>query len=173
MKLIFVATILLLVIVGSWWTLSQRNGTPGAVVGEVVVTEGDAESEQTVGDVLRGGRGEMIVVYDGISAHSDTQKLDLSNRGLSGSLKAEIRHLTELRELDISNNAFTGLPAEVGQLQKLQRLDLSNNPFTGLPHELGNLHDLQQLDLRGTQYAEYDLEIIKATLPSTVEILTD
>jgi len=117
--------------------------------------------------------GPQVEIYDGISFPQNTKVLDLSGRGLSGSLKAEIRHLSNLEVLNISDNNFTGLPAEVGQLSKLKVLNLSNNPFTGLPQELGNLHNLQTLDLRGTQYSEFDLNVIKSNLPSTVDILVD
>ncbi len=114
-----------------------------------------------------------VFVYDNISVPDDIRILDLSDRSLNGSLKAEVRHLTSLRELNLSNNNFTGLPAEVGQLSQLEVLNLSHNPFTGLPYELGNLKKLKVLDLRGTQYAEQDLVVITSSLPSTVQILTD
>lgn len=117
--------------------------------------------------------GAMITIYDGVTVSVSSQTLSLANKGLTGSLKAEIRLLTELRELNLSGNKFTGLPAEVGQLSKLEVLNLSNNPFTGLPSELANLKNLKTLDLRGTQYAKADLEIIKKGLPSTVQILVD
>lgn len=116
---------------------------------------------------------KTVMVYDGISVPSDTRELDLSGRGLSGSLKAEVRQLTELEVLNLSNNNFTGLPAEVGQLTRLRVLNLSNNPLTGLPYELANLARLETLDLRGTTYAPADLAIIRAQLPSSVKILTD
>ncbi len=114
-----------------------------------------------------------VVVYDGEVVPSDTEILDLSGQALSGSLKAEIRHLQQLRTLDISDNNFTGIPAEVGQLSLLQVLDVSNNPITGLPQEIGNLQQLKTLDLRGTKYSQQDLDIIKASLPETTEILVD
>ncbi|MCA9354238.1 MAG: leucine-rich repeat domain-containing protein [Candidatus Kaiserbacteria bacterium] len=114
-----------------------------------------------------------IFIHDEVSVPVDSRRVDLSGRGLNGSLKAEIRQLTELRELDLAHNNFTGLPAEVGQLSKLEVLNLSDNPLTGLPHELGNLQNLKTLDLRGTQYSTYDLNVIQAALPSEVEILTD
>jgi Leucine-rich repeat (LRR) protein len=117
--------------------------------------------------------GSSVTVYDGISVSSNTKILDLSSRGLAGSLKAEVRQLTELRELNMSNNKLTGIPAEVGQLSKLEVLNLSNNPFTGLPQEIGNLKNLKVLDLRGTQYAKQDLEIIQKNLPSSTQVLTD
>lgn len=114
-----------------------------------------------------------IEIYDGIRVASDVTELDLSGRNLSGSLKAEIRFLTALRVLNLSDNNFTGLPAEVGQLSQLEVLDLSNNPLTGLPYEIGNLRNLQFLDLRGTQYAESDLQVISAALPATTQILVE
>ncbi len=118
-----------------------------------------------------GGGGRSISIYDGVSVPSGSTKVDLSGRGLSGSLKAEIRHVSGLQELDLSNNNFTGLPAEVGQLSQLRILNLSNNPFTGLPHELGNLKNLQTLDLRGTSASQFDVDMIKSNLPSSVEVL--
>lgn len=117
--------------------------------------------------------GAMVTVYDGVSVSVSSQTLTLAGKGLTGSLKGEIRLLTELRELNLSGNKFTGLPSEVGQLSKLEVLNLSNNPLTGLPYELANLKNLKTLDLRGTQYAKADLEVIKKGLPATTQILVD
>lgn len=114
-----------------------------------------------------------VTIYDGIEVMDSVTSVDVSGRGLSGSLKAEVRMLTKLERLDLSNNNFTGLPAEVGQLSELRILNLSNNPFTGLPYELGNLKNLQQLDLRGTQYSEADLAVIRQAWTQEVEVLTD
>jgi Leucine-rich repeat (LRR) protein len=119
------------------------------------------------------GTGKSIVVYDGISVSEGTTVLNLSDRDLSGSLKAEVRFLSNLKELNLSNNNFNGLPAEVGQLSKLEVLNLSDNPFTGLPQELANLKNLKVLDLRGTQYSKQDLEVIKKGLKAEVQILID
>ena len=115
-----------------------------------------------------------VTIYDGITYKSNEEEVDLSGRGLTGSLKAEIRELTKLKVLNLSDNQFTGLPAEVGQLSELEVLDLSGNPLTGLPYELGNLANLKVLDLRGTQYSHADLEVIMATLStSSTQVLTD
>lgn len=101
------------------------------------------------------------------------EKLDVSNNLLEGSLQAEVRHLSNLIELDLSYNSFTGVPAEVGQLSKLQVLNLSHNTLTGLPLELGNLQNLKILDLRGNAYAKEDVVQIRAALPQTTEVLID
>lgn len=126
----------------------------------------------TVSGTVNNG-GTQVEVYAGLSFGDKTTVLDLSGRGLTGSLKAEVRMLQALTDLNLSNNKFTGLPAEIGQLSELKTLNLSGNPLTGLPQELGNLSKLQTLDLRGTNYAKADLEIIKAKLPKSTTILVD
>lgn len=114
---------------------------------------------------------KMVEIYDGVRVSSNTRVLSIAGRSFSGSLKAEVGQLKELQTLDISDNRFTGLPAEVGRLDKLEVLNLSNNPLTGLPYELGNLKNLKTLDLRGTDYSATDLEVIRANLPQTTNIL--
>ena len=129
-------------------------------------------AKEAVGSIEKAtGGGQSVTVYDGITVPINSTTLNLSGRNLSGSLKAEVRQLSLLRELNLSSNNFTGLPAEVGQLSQLRVLNLSNNPLTGLPHELGNLQNLQTLDLRGTNASEFDVNKIKAKLPSSTEVL--
>jgi Leucine-rich repeat (LRR) protein len=117
--------------------------------------------------------GSSVEIYNGISVNTNTTNIDLSGEALTGSLKAEIRLVSKLEELNLSGNNFTGLPAEVGQLSELRVLNLSGNPITGLPYEIGNLQKLEVLDLRSTSYAKQDLEIIKSKLPKTTTILVD
>lgn len=116
---------------------------------------------------------ELIKVPEYVFGRTDIEELNLSSNQLEGALQAEVRHLQNLRVLNLSNNRFTGIPAEVGQLSNLEILDLSNNTLTGLPYELGNLSHLKILNLKGNKYAEVDLLIIKEKLPSTVTILVD
>jgi len=101
------------------------------------------------------------------------EELNLSNNNLEGALQAEIRHLQNLKVLNLSSNRFTGVPAEIGQLKELEVLDLSNNLLTGLPYELGNLSKLKLLDLSGNNYSEADLSKIRGTLPSSTVIKTN
>lgn len=116
---------------------------------------------------------EMSEVSKSIFDENNIQDLDLSNNSLTGALPAEVRNLSNLVILNLSNNQFTGVPAEIGQLSKLRELDLSNNQITGLPYELGNLDALQKLDLRGNAYSKVDLETIKAMFKRDVIVLID
>lgn len=115
------------------------------------------------------GRG-LAKAPEYIFGRSDIEELDLSHNALEGALPAEVRHLTRLRVLDLSDNRFTGVPAEIGQLGNLEILDLSNNALTGLPYELGNLAKLKLLDLRGNDYSQADLARIRERLPSFTRI---
>lgn len=151
------------------WSDAVVPTNPSA--GEITDTESSelVNQPEVVGVPLFSGKS--IEVYSGISFPERSTVIDVSGRGLTGSLKAEVRLLPELTTLDLSDNAFTGLPAEVGQLRQLRVLDLSNNQFTGLPHELANLQQLERLDLRGNAISEFDLATIRRGLPATVQIV--
>ncbi|MCA9360868.1 leucine-rich repeat domain-containing protein [Candidatus Kaiserbacteria bacterium] len=181
MQIFGLVGLLVTVVLATWWVTSA-GPVSNTLVDESGNTVQDSayknalDSAQKAADKMENPvsvSSKAIFVYDEISVPDDTRILDLSGKSLSGSLKAEIRHLTNLRELDISNNNFTGLPAEVGQLSRLEVLNLSNNPFTGLPNELGNLSNLQVLDLRGTSYSEQDLSLIKQSMPNTAKVFVD
>jgi hypothetical protein len=175
MQIFGILAIIIMVGLGAWFVGDRGYFMPTEEADSVVVETPKVEPTDVnikVENTMTPG-GAMVTVYDGISVSVSSQTLDLSGKGLTGSLKGEVRLLTELRELNLSGNKFTGLPSEVGQLSKLEVLNLSNNPLTGLPYELANLKNLKTLDLRGTQYAKADLEVIKKGLPATTQILVD
>lgn len=59
--------------------------------------------------------------------------LRLSGAGLRGPIPPVIATLTELRELDLSNNVLSGaVPVSLSALKKLERLNLSNNLLSGV-----------------------------------------
>jgi Leucine-rich repeat (LRR) protein len=116
------------------------------------------------------GQG-LAKIPDYVFEQTNLEDLDVSDNQLTGAIQGEIRHLQNLKSLNLSKNKMTGVPAEIGQLQKLEILDLSENQLTGLPNELGNLKNLKTLDLSGNNYSEYDLEIIQKNLPASAKII--
>jgi Leucine-rich repeat (LRR) protein len=180
-----IISLLIVVALAAWQFGKNSNQVSDVQTDLTNVTEEATSDSNAINDVLDSAKnaanqlgeavptGPRVTIYDGISVPKDITAVNLSGRGLTGSLKAEINQLTAVKSLDLSDNKFTGLPAEVGQLSTLEVLDLSSNPFTGLPHEIGNLQKLKLLNLKGTNYAKQDLEVIKAKLPATTQILTD
>jgi hypothetical protein len=62
-------------------------------------------------------------------------------------IPAEIGQLTELVQLDCSNNQITSLPPEIGNLINLEELDVSSNLLDNLPEALTELIYLEYLDI--------------------------
>jgi len=169
-KHIFIPVLVVLILAGSWQFVSLKKAGNKAALENQLELEEELTLVEPVKDAIDSSGQNLLQVSNALFENTAIEVLDLSDNDLSGSLPAEIRHLSRLRILDLSNNNFTGVPAEVGQLSKLEVLDLSGNPITGLPHELGNLQNLKTLNLKNTDYSTYDLEIIQAKLPSGVVI---
>lgn len=166
-------TIALIGVLFVWYTPGTST-TSGQDEASTTPTYSEAiDAAKEVVEKANEAGGTQVEVYDGLSFGDKTTVLDLSGRGLTGSLKAEVRMLTALTELNLSNNEFTDIPAEIGQLSLLRVLNLAGNPVTGLPHELGNLQKLEMLDLRNTSYSKQDLDVIVAKLPETTTVLVD
>ena len=72
---------------------------------------------------------------------------------MTGAIPSELRSLSNLRWLILSNNQLTGaIPSELGSLSNLEDLFLSFNLLTGaIPLELGGLSNLQNLYLTRNQ----------------------
>lgn len=182
MNIFLVLVIGAAVFLGVFFGVSNKSNQQPLEVSETLVekeiTDVEEVEKETDSSLSKGitidlhGSG-LTKAPEYIFSKKSTELLDLSDNQIGGALQAEIRHLQNLRVLDLSNNNFTGVPAEVGQLSKLERLNLSNNPITGIPHELGNLKNLKILDLRGTQYSSFDLDIIKREISPGVTILVD
>lgn len=163
--------VVLIIALGGWWYVD--NAPTG-------MENGDGGEAETIAEEAVAKRGVTLDLSDrGLSkvpeyvfGRTDIETLDLSGNNLTGALQAEVRHLKNLRTLDLSDNKFTGVPAEIGQLEKLEVLDLSNNMLTGLPYELGNLRNLKMLDLSGNDYSELDLAEIRKKLSADTTIKT-
>jgi len=176
MKYFGIFSLLVVLKIGIIWSTGSLTG--GQYVDENGAEQNTSyqsalDSAQDAADSITNAGTPEIEIYDGLSFAPDTTLLSLSGRNLTGSLKAEVRKLSDLVVLDISDNEFTGLPAEIGQLSKLKTLNISNNPITGLPQEIGQLQNLELFDLSGTQYSPQDLIAIQAQLASTTVVITD
>lgn len=168
MNPIIILIVVALVLFGGSFVVFTQN--PPAEYQDEIVDDVPSVSVGTTLDMS--GQG-LVSVPMSVFSRTDIEVLNLSNNALSGALPAEVRHLSRLKILNLSYNNFTSVPAEVGQLSNLEVLDLSYNNLTGLPYELGNLSNLKLLDLTGNDYTEADLEIIRASLPSTTVIKTN
>ena len=108
-----------------------------------------------VGDSSLNWSGETdIRDWDGIGLrHVNLQErvvtLALNGYGLTGSVPAQLRDLSNLEVLDLSYNGLPGrIPPELGDLSNLVVLDLQYNRLTGtIPARLGNLSSLKTLTL--------------------------
>ena len=90
--------------------------------------------------------------WDGVTISGTTDRvsnLRLANRGLNGTLPAELSELAGLTTLQLSSNSLTGsIPEELADLENLLGLYLGNNGLTGsIPTALGRLAELRQLVL--------------------------
>ena len=85
----------------------------------------------------------------------DIYEIDISNRGLLGSIPSELRALTKLTRLLLNSNELTGtLPTQLGEMTSLTLLHSKQNPLSGsIPTELGLLTDLTWLSLYGNQFS--------------------
>ncbi|KAG5551675.1 hypothetical protein RHGRI_009929 [Rhododendron griersonianum] len=75
--------------------------------------------------------------------------IDLTSKGLTGSLSTYIGNLSFLQGLSLKNNTFTGeIPTELGNLFRLKKLDLSYNGFEGkIPTSLSRCSNLRFLSV--------------------------
>lgn len=113
----------------------------------------------------------LTKVPDYVFNMTNLQELNISNNQITGAIQSQIGQLKKLKVLNASNNLMTGVPAEVGQLTNLQILDLSNNQLTGLPNELVNLKNLKTFNISGNNYSTQDLNGIVQKLPTSVNII--
>jgi len=121
----------------------------------------------------------------------NTDSLDLSESGLTGSIPPEIGNLTNLEFLYLNENQLTGsIPSEIGSLTNLTHLNLKSNQLTGeIPSEIGNMTNLtwvklwyNQLtgnipeslwDLVLLEYIDFDDNQLTGTISENIENLTN
>ena len=99
-----------------------------------------------------------VCAWDGVDCSGDAyvKLIDLSYRGLTGTLSTSIGGLTSLTGLALSRNKLTGLlPTSIGGLTVLASLSFGNNEFLGtVPSSFCSLQ-LTSLDFYNSGLACY------------------
>ncbi|CAL5341691.1 unnamed protein product [Camellia sinensis] len=90
--------------------------------------------------------------WDGVTCSQQSRRvtvIDLSFRGLVGTLSPYIGNLSFLHEIWLGNNTLQGeIPPEIGRLSRLQKLGLNNNSLEGeIPANLSQCYKLTYLRL--------------------------
>ena len=129
MKNIIIAILIVVVIFFGTYIINQKKGD----------SLNPLENITNSTSALNLENKNLTKIPEWVFKETSLTSLNVSNNKLEGSVQGEIRFLTKLKILDLSDNEMTGVPAEIGQLKYLEILDLSNNKLTGLPNELGNL----------------------------------
>ncbi|XP_050218364.1 plant intracellular Ras-group-related LRR protein 6 [Mercurialis annua] len=83
----------------------------------------------------------------------ELQKLILAHNNIE-SLKEDLRLLSQLTVLNVSNNKLTALPTAVGELSMLKSLDVSFNMILKVPDEIGSATALVRFDCSGNKLKE-------------------
>lgn len=102
---------------------------------------------------------QLKKVPDYVFKLTNLEELDISNNQITGNLPAEIRNLKSLKILNANNNLMTGIPAEIGQLPNLQTLNINRNFLAGIPKEIGQVQSLEMLDLSNNQLTDLPNEL--------------
>ena len=94
--------------------------------------------------------------WEGVTVEGPPQRvtrIDLRDKGLAGTIPAELGRLASLQGLDLASNQLSGpIPTELGNLPNLQWLFLWGNRLSGpIPSELGSLVKLEYLWLNNNQ----------------------
>ena len=97
-----------------------------------------------------------IAEWDGVTVGGTPERvtrIDLRDKGLAGTIPAELGRLASLQGLDLTSNQLSGpIPTELGNLPNLQWLFLWGNRLSGpIPSELGSLAKLEYLWLNNNQ----------------------
>lgn len=82
-------------------------------------------------------------------------RLVFKSKKLRGTLSPIIKHLTELKELSLSNNKLVDrIPPSIVDCRKLEILNLANNLFSGeIPSEFSSLIRLRVLDISSNRFS--------------------
>lgn len=116
----------------------------------------------TTGNQLTGS-----AILNSFTSLTNLTDLDISYNNFTGTIPSSIQNLTNLKTLRLNNNNLTGtLPDALGNMPNLETLDLRFNEFTGvIPSALGNLSNLKLLNLGNLN--------LETTIPTSFGNLTN
>jgi Leucine rich repeat len=111
--------------------------------------------------------GVHCITGDGSFDNSHVISVNLTANGLQGQIPPEVRFLSSLDHLDLSQNEINEtIPVELGSMTGLRTLFLRENKLTGsIPSEFGQLSSLKNLDLSGND--------LKGQIPSEIGYCTE
>ncbi|XP_058209410.1 probable LRR receptor-like serine/threonine-protein kinase At3g47570 [Rhododendron vialii] len=109
------------------------------------------------------------------SRHERVTVIDLTSRGLTGSLSPYIGNLSFLRELSLSDNNFIGeVPIELGNLFRLQILNLSLNGLEGtIQTSLSHCSNLMFLNVGGNKLVGEFPKELPYSMPKLVSLYVE
>ena len=134
----------------------DRDNNPG-LVGDCEILLGSMDTLEGRGrSGLNWNANRAMTDWNGVTLEgtpSRVTRVNLRDRGLRGSIPAELGSLTALQVLDLSDNRLTGsIPEQLGDLSNLTVLWLYDNRLSGeIPSELSSLSNLNWLILSGKQ----------------------
>ncbi len=109
---------------------------------------------------------QAMDTWNGVSLNENgcVSTLDIQGIGLTSTIPPELGKLSQLTNLNLSNNQFAGsIPETFGDLDNLVALHLHNNNLTGsLPASLGNMDELRILSIFNNQLSDcYDATLLE------------
>ena len=116
----------------------------------ITVDEPDAGEPQRVTELNLSLKGLDGTIPAGLSGLSALEALRLSVNDLTGSIPPELGELSALRDLYLGFNDLSGaIPAQLSRLSALEALNLEGQELSGsIPPLFGRLTNLRQLNLR-------------------------
>jgi len=106
-------------------------------------------------------RHNRLAVMPQLKSCVELKELYVGNNLLSDITLEDIKHIPNVKTLELRDNKIAIIPNELILLQALERLDLANNNLTTLPHSLGMLPNLKSLPLEGNPFKALRRDIIQ------------
>lgn len=110
--------------------------------------------------ISAGALSSVVSIVGNYYDTKSTKTLDLSKRRLKA-LSKNVGLLTQLEELNVSDNNLDDLGDLLKHLPHLKRLNISNNQFQSLPAHLTDLSSLAELDASHNQLTELPVDMNK------------